>query len=99
LPDLISEIENNRRIAAQPWSGTLFSFQTKVWDSNQDQLQLLPVNLREELKEAYFDISLANSIVWLATEMGRRSEHLDESYTKLCSGIAQRLSRLQLPVQ
>ncbi len=99
MPELISEIENNRRIAAQPWSGTLFSFQTRVWDGNQDQLQLLPANLREELKEAYFDISLANSIVWLATEMGRRSEHLDESYTKLCSGIAQRLSRLQLPVQ
>jgi hypothetical protein len=99
MPELISEIENNRRIAAQPWSGTLFSFQTRVWDSNQDQLQLIPDNLREELKEAYFDISLANSIVWLATEMGRRSEHLDESYTKLCSGIAQRLSRIKLPNQ
>ena len=99
MPELISEIENNRRIAAQPWSGTLFSFQTRVWDSNQDQLQLIPANLREELKEAYFDISLANSIVWLATEMGRRSEHLDESYTKLCSGIAQRLSRIRLPNQ
>jgi hypothetical protein len=99
MPELISEIENNRRIAAQPWSGTLFSFQTRVWDSNQDQLQLIPANLREELKEAYFDISLANSIVWLATEMGRRSEHLDESYTKLCSGIAQRLSRIKLPNQ
>jgi len=99
VPDLFVEIEDNRRIASQPWTGDLQAFQTKVWDIKQDEVHLLPAELREELTQAYFDMSLANSIVWLATEMGRRSPSLDESYLKLCTGIADRLNRLKLPIE
>jgi hypothetical protein len=99
VPDLFVEIENNQRIASQTWTGNLQPFQTKVWDTKRDEVHLLPAELREELTQAYFDMSLANSIVWLATEMGRRSSSLDESYLKLCASIADRLNRLKSPLE
>ena len=40
-------------------------------------------------------MSLANSIVWLATEMGRRSESLDDSYLKLRVSISGRLDQIR----
>jgi hypothetical protein len=99
IPDLFVEIENNRRIAGQTGTGNLQPFQTQVWDTKRDEVHLLPTELREELTQAYFDMSLANSIVWLATEMGRRSSSLDESYLKLCTSIADRLNRLKSSVE
>jgi hypothetical protein len=99
VADLFGEIENNRHIASQTRSGNLQPFQTKVWDTKRDEVHLLPAELREELTQAYFDMSLANSIVWLATEMGRRSSSLDESYLKLCASIADRLNRLKSPLE
>jgi hypothetical protein len=99
VPDLFAEIENNRHIASQTRSGNLQPFQTKVWDTKREEVHLLPAELREELTQAYFDMSLANSIVWLATEMGRRSSSLDESYLKLCVSIADKLNRLKSPLE
>ena len=99
VPDLFVEIENNRHIASQTRLGNLQPFQTKVWDTKRDEVHLLPAELREELTQAYFDMSLANSIVWLAAEMGRRSSSLDESYLKLCASIADRLNRLKSPLE
>jgi hypothetical protein len=98
-PDLLLEIERNHSIAAQPWTGNLTAFQTQVWDSNRNDVHSLPTKLREELTQAYFDMSLANSIVWLATELGRRSQNLDDSYAKLCTGIAERLSSVKPPLE
>jgi hypothetical protein len=99
VPDLFAEIEDNRLIANQTRSGNLQAFQTKAWDTKRDEVNLLPVELREELTQAYFDMSLANSIVWLATEMGRRSSGMDESYLKLCTSIADRLNWLKSPLE
>jgi len=99
VPGLFVEIENNRQIASQTWTGDLQAFQTQVWDTKRDEVHLLPPEVREELTQAYFDMSLANSVVWLATEMGRRSPSLDESYLKLCSSIADRLNRLKAPIE
>jgi hypothetical protein len=99
VPDLFVEVENNRYIASQTGTGNLQPFQTQVWDTKRDEVHLLPPELREELTQAYFDMSLANSIVWLATEMGRRSSSLDESYLKLCTSIADRLNRLKPSIE
>lgn len=99
VPDLLLEIENNRRIASQTWTGNLQSFQTQVWDNKRDEVHSLPPEVREELMQAYFDMSLANSVVWLATEMGRRSPSLDESYLKLRTSIADRLNRVKSPIE
>jgi len=99
VPDLFLEIESNRRIASQTWTGDLQSFQTQAWDNKGDEVHSLPPEVREELTQAYFDMSLANSVVWLATEMGRRSPSLDESYLKLRSTIADRLNRVKSPIE
>jgi len=93
-PDLLAEVKNNRRIATEPWAGKLLSFQTHAWDTNQDEIHKLPANVREDLTQAYLDMRLANSIVWLSTELGRRSHNLDENYMKLCTNIAVRLNRI-----
>ena len=94
-PDLVAEAENNHRIATEPWSDKLLPFQTRVWDARQDEVYKLPGNLREDLTQAYVDMRLANSIVWLSTELGRRSHNLDENYMKLCATIAVRLDRVK----
>lgn len=94
VPDLVAEVKNNHRIATEPWSDKLIPFQTRVWDTRQDEVYELPRNLREDLTQAYVDMRLANSIVWLSAELGRRSHNLDENYIKLCSNIAARLDRI-----
>ena len=86
--NLLVEVENNRRVATEPWSGDLLPFQTEVCLTNQDEVHKLPVNLRDSLTQAYNDIRLANGVVWLSTELGRRSQNLDEYYIKLCRNIA-----------
>ncbi len=94
-PGLLAEVENNRMLANEPWTGKLIPFQTYVWNTNPAELNTLPASLREEMAQAYSDIQLANSIVWLATELGRRSPSLDENYMKLCTNIAARLETIE----
>ena len=91
--DLLVEVENNRRVATEPWSGELLSFQTEVCLTSQDEVHKLPANLRDDLTQAYNDIRLANGVVWLSTELGRRSQNLDEYYIKLCCNIASGLDK------
>ena len=93
-PNLAAEVENNRQIAIQPWTGKLLPFETGVWDTSRDGVSTLPVNLSEDLTQAYVDMRLANSIVWLATELGRRSQNLDDNYMKLCTNITTRLDKI-----
>ena len=95
VPELVAEVENNHRIATEPWTGELLPFQTGVWDTSPDKVHILPANLREALVETYTDIRLANSIVWLSTELGRRTHNLDENYMKLRTNIAERLDRIK----
>ena len=92
--DLVAEIDTNRRLAGGAWNGKLQQFQTRAWDNRGDEVHALPPDLRSQIAEAYSDMSLANSIVWLATEMGRRSESLDDSYLKLRSSVAVRLDQI-----
>ncbi|OGO37486.1 MAG: hypothetical protein A2147_04955 [Chloroflexi bacterium RBG_16_57_8] len=96
VPDLYAEIEYNRRIASDDWKGEPQPFLTRAWDNRGEEVHSLPVQARNELTEAYSDMALANSITWLSTEMGRRSESLDESYLKLRSSVAERLNRVKL---
>ncbi len=92
--DLVAEIDANRRVAGGTWNGKLQQFQTRAWDNRGDEVHGLPPDLRDQIAEAYSDMSLANSIVWLATEMGRRSESLDDSYLKLRGSISGRLDQI-----
>jgi hypothetical protein len=96
VPDLFAEIEYNRRIASGEWNGDPQPFLTKAWDNRGEELHSMPANLRNELTEAYSDMALANSITWLSTEMGRRSQSLDESYLKLRTSVSDRLNRVRM---
>lgn len=100
---LMAELKSNLRAAKGAWSGTLVSYQTHSWDSGADEINSLPSDIREELAQVYADIALANSIVWLATELSRRNQNLDENYTKLRTAIGERLgtvmARLNQPAR
>lgn len=93
-PGLFAEVENNHRIATEPWTGELRLFQTDVLDASQAETHRLPANLQEDLIQAYVDMHLANNIVWLSTELGLRSRNLDKNYMKLCASVAARLDRV-----
>ncbi len=95
VPDLLEELENNCKIATEPWTGKLLPFQTRMWDALQDKVDKLPNSFREDLAQVYVDIRLANNIVRLSTQFGHRSPDLDESYIKLCTSITERLNRIK----
>ena len=92
--DLLLEIETNHRIATTRAKDSLIAFQTQVWDSKRDEVSLSAI-VKDELTKAYSSISLANRIVSLATDMGRRSPTMDDNYATLCKGIADRLDKVR----
>ena len=92
--DFIKELETNLAIATAPWADKLLPFQTSCWDAKHGESEPLLAAHHQDLIQLYVDIGLANNIVWLATEIGHRSKELDESYIKLCAGIAERLKRV-----
>jgi hypothetical protein len=93
--DLLTEIEYNHKIANQSSMGKVLPLETRVWDAPQHGVNKLPVSLRDELQQVYIDIRMANSLVWLFTEFGRRSPDLYRNYARLCNEIAERLDRIK----
>jgi len=87
----IKELETNLTIATAPWKDRPMPFQTACWDAKLEKVEPSLMSHLQDLIQLYVDISLANNVVWLETEIGHRSKELDESYIKLCSGIAQRI--------
>lgn len=92
--ELLTELKQNSKIADEPLGDELLSFQTSVWDAHQYKVDRLPSNLRDDLEQAYTDMRLANSLVWLSTEFNHRSPSLNENYTKLRVSISERLHRI-----
>ena len=66
---MLQEIRTNLFNATKPWDGLVVPFQTEVWYKEPDSLRSLPVNLQNELSEAYIDIGLANDIYWLLSKL------------------------------
>jgi hypothetical protein len=95
--DFIMELETNKAIATMPWADKLISFQTRSWDANRGEAEPTVLFHLQELIQLYVDIDLANNVVWMATEMNHRSKELDESYIKLCTGIAERIQKIMPP--
>ena len=93
-PDLLTELETNHRIASESREEEMLPFETRVWEAYQNAVHKLTVDLREELAQAYLDMHQANDIVWLSTELGHKSQTLDEHYGNLCPRIAARLEKL-----
>ncbi len=93
-PVIFAEIESNLKIASTPSIDDPVSFQTKVWDGNQDEVNKLPVDIQSELREIYIDMRLANDIVWLITEFDNSTMEVALNYNNLCSKIAERVTRI-----
>ena len=98
-PELIVEVENNLKIVSEPWTGKLIPFHTSVWDAEQYEVYQLPTNLRNDLKQVYDMIRLANQIVWLSAEFNRRSQNIDETYRIMRTSITERLHRIKQNVE
>ena len=93
----IIELETNLAIATTPWADKPILFQTEYWDNEQEKIEPVIESHLQELIQLYFDIDLANNVVWMATEMNHRSKELDESYIKVCAGIAERIQKIVQP--
>jgi hypothetical protein len=94
ISNVYKELESNLDIATLPWNGKVTAFQTTAWDTDQAALGPELAVQRSEIAEVYIDIRLANNIVWISNEVGRKSSNLDESYKQLCSKIAERLDKI-----
>ena len=80
--DLLTEVENNLKTATEPWMDRLLPFQVHAWDTNQDEINRLTIDLRHDLAQAYLDMKQANDIVWMATELGHRGFAFAIGYMK-----------------
>ena len=87
-------MEANLVVASQPCADKLNPFQTEYWDINHGEFDPLLTTHHQEMMQLYIDIGLANNIVWLATEINHRTKELDESYNKLCFGIAENIKKI-----
>jgi hypothetical protein len=94
MPELLTEIEHNFRIAREFSGGDLISLRTEIWDNSQHAIKTLPVRLQNELVNLYGVIKMLNNVVWFSTEFQRHSSSLSEQYTKLLSTVADRLNAL-----
>jgi len=83
--------KTNLTIATAPWKRQADAFSNSLLDAKLEKVEPSLMSHLQDLIQLYVDISLANNVVWLETEIGHRSKELDESYIKLCSGIAQRI--------
>jgi hypothetical protein len=94
--ELVKEVEANLIIAATAVKGKLVSFCSDIIDANSNWLNSLSSQIQEDLSEAYTDIRLANTLVWLSNDMGRQSSETENGYLELCNKIAERLESVVL---
>lgn len=94
-PELMAEVENNLRIASEPWTGELIPYHTSVWYAKQFEVYQLPTNLRDDLNQVYDMIGLVNQLAWLSAEFGRRSQNIDETHRRTRTSIAEGLHRIK----
>ena len=91
--EILIEVENNLAVATSPWTGKMASFETEAWDDSGGKVESVPSELYGDLMEAYADMRLANTLVWLSSDVGRKNKDLDQSYLTLCTKISERLQR------
>jgi hypothetical protein len=99
IPELLSELKHNRRIATEFSGNSLLALQTDVWDAHQYSIRELPSNLRDKLEQVYANIRSLNNIVWLSTELGHRTAYLDDLYRKLLASITEELQNINQNVE
>ena len=96
--DLVDEVISNYKIAADHDINKLLPFETQRWLTYLNRSDKLPVSFRQDLEQAYFCMNLANQLVWLSTELNRRSPDVDRHYTNLCNNIVESLNKIEPPL-
>jgi hypothetical protein len=91
--DLLREVEGNLTIAATAVRGKLMPFHSDALNLNRTRLLALSSEIQEDIGEAYTDMRLANTLVWLSKDMGRQSGEMESGYLELCGKISERLAR------
>ncbi len=91
IPELLVEIEHNLKIVTEFSGDALLPLQSDVWDARRYSALKSPVNLREQLEQAYFDIHSLNGLTWLSTELSYRTPLIDELYRKKLTRITEKL--------
>jgi hypothetical protein len=89
---IFGELRENLKIAAAPQIQNPKPFYTDALKTCFASQDTSLSDMIVDLKEAYTDIILANSIVWLVTEMGTSNKTVEDTYMKLCGNIAERLT-------
>jgi hypothetical protein len=89
--ELMREVGDNLTIAAAAVKGKLVSFHSEIMYAHSSRLNALSSQVREDLSEAYKDIRLANTLVWLSRDMGRQSREMESGYLQLCNKISEHL--------
>ena len=96
MSNLIAEVKHNYMIAIKTSSDRLLPFQNRVWaNARWEEINKLPITIRENLIKTYWDMRQANSIVRTEMKFGYRSYDLDAKYQKLRSNIAENLNLLR----
>ena len=94
LNPALLELNKNLSIASRPSINSLVSYQTDVWSNKRNEFNGISRENMDVLIEAYVDMMLANNVVWLVNELGRDSQDLKDSYARLSSKVAERLTRI-----
>lgn len=92
--ELVREVEANLAVAVTASAGRLAAFQSSSFDSSRSRLAEAPAEILDSLTEAYTDIRLANTLVWLSKDLGRQSSEMEGGYLRLCGKIAERLQKV-----
>jgi hypothetical protein len=91
--ELVKEVEGNLATAVTASSGKMSAFQSGAFDSSRSRLNSISDDLADMLTEAYTDIRLANTLVWLSKDLGRQSNEMESGYLRLCGKISERLQK------
>jgi hypothetical protein len=91
---LLLEIEANLEIAVAAEEGKLTPFRTEAFDLKQASPGSLSEQVMADLEEAYTDMRLANTLVWLSKDLGRNGSEVGAGYLRLCAKVAERLETI-----
>ncbi len=94
---ILLELEKNLKLSIEPRLDKLEPFQTDTWDTILGIPNMLTVDLKWELTQAYLDMHAANNIVWFHTKFDSKSPELGGQYVGICSQISDRLGKI-IPV-
>ena len=91
---LLDEFENNLKTIREFTGNELISLRIDSWETNQQLVQNLSPDLRNNVEKIYTDIHLLNHLVWLSSEFNHNSQNMIDQYTRISGIIADKLTEM-----